>query len=87
MSGAPQTALNRELLVTVRDLPHLVKQRRAFLHRHLEDELHSTLEIGALNTPTIRPGECQTWFLDWFDTKDLRLKHANNPKVNLDDLV
>jgi hypothetical protein len=78
---------DRERLLTLRGLPNLVLQRRDFLHRNLIDSFWSTLEIGALNTPTIRPGECDTHFLDWFHTGELKAKHADNPKIDPADLV
>jgi SAM-dependent methyltransferase len=87
MRGAGRSSLDPELLMSVRDLPDLVKQRREFLYRHLDIEVSSTLEIGTLNTPTIRPGECQASFLDWFSTDELRHKHLTNPRVNTDELV
>jgi len=87
MSVGMPAAFDRELLMTAKELPELVLQRRAFLYRHLHLEIRSTLEIGALNTPTIRPGECQTSFLDWFHTDELRARHQDNPRVNVADLV
>jgi len=84
--GTPAT-FDRELLLSARDLPELVRQRRAFLYRHHDGELRSVLEVGALNTPTIRPGECATSFLDWFHTDELRAKHVENPRVDTGDLV
>lgn len=80
-------AFDRELLMTVSGLPELVVQRRDFLYRNLQHEVSSVLEIGALNTPTIRPDECRTEFLDWFHTDELRTRHLDNPRVNVDDLV
>lgn len=87
MDGTLTTVLDRDLLLSVQELPIVVKQRRAFLHRHFRESLRSALEIGALNTPTIRPGECQTWFMDWFHTDELVAKHADNPKVEIHDIV
>ena len=87
MPGAGTIPLDHELLMSVRDLPELVKQRRGFLYRHLDIEVRSTLEVGTLNTPTIRPGECKTSFLDWFSTDELYARHLSNPKVNTDELV
>lgn len=79
--------LDRERLVSVIELPRLVKWRRSFLHRHLTEPISSTLEVGALNTPTIRPGECATSFLDWFSTEELQNRHADNPAVSVDDIA
>lgn len=79
--------LDRERLLTVKELPRLVKWRRAFLHRHVTVPIGTTLEVGAMNTPTIRPGECHTTFLDWFSTEELRARHIDNPRVSLDDIV
>jgi SAM-dependent methyltransferase len=84
--GVP-AAFDRELLMSVTGLPELVVQRREFLYRNLRHEFSSTLEIGALNSPTIRPGECQTQFLDWFHTDELRARHLDNPRVDVSDLV
>jgi SAM-dependent methyltransferase len=78
---------DREQLLSVRGLPNLVLQRRAFLYRNLFQPFASTLEIGALNTPTIRPGECESHFMDWFHTDELRARHADNPKIDPADLV
>lgn len=79
--------LDKRALVERQDLPRLVKQRRAFLHRTLDIEVSRTMEIGALNTPTVRPDECDTDFLDWFSTEELRVKHATNRTVNTNDIV
>jgi SAM-dependent methyltransferase len=87
MEVGTQGTFDRERLVSARDRPELVRQRRAFLHRNHHGELRSVLEVGALNTPTIRPGECETSFLDWFHTDELRAKHLENPRIDTDDLV
>jgi hypothetical protein len=87
MSAGVPAMFDRELLVSVRDIPILVQQRGHFLYRSLQFEFGSTLEIGALHIPTIRPGECETHFLDRFQSDELRERHRDNPKVNVDDLV
>ena len=84
--GLPRT-FDRERLISVQELPRLVVQRRAFLYDHYQGDLRSALEIGALNTPTIRPGECETAFMDWFSTDELRSLNFDNPKVEVEDLV
>jgi SAM-dependent methyltransferase len=79
--------LKRDQLLDHTGVPRLVRPRREFLHRHLTTDATSTLEIGALNSPTIRPGECDTYFLDWYSTAELREKYRDNPRHPVADLV
>jgi len=81
------STLDLDALTTVRELPLRSKARRAFLARSLHDPVQRSLEIGALNVPTIRPGECDAQFLDWFSTDELRARHKDNPVVPPESIV
>ncbi|NNC81494.1 MAG: methyltransferase domain-containing protein [Acidimicrobiales bacterium] len=81
------SVLDPEVLTTVRELPMRSKARRAFIARTVERPIRRSLEIGALNVPTILPGECDARFLDWFSTDELRARHQNNPVVPPDSIV
>jgi len=45
------------------------------------------LEIGALNTPLVRPSEGNIFFVDHADTKALRDKYAWDPTIKSEDIV
>jgi len=79
--------LDLAALVEVRELPMRSKARRRFLAANLREPVRTSLEIGALNVPTLAPGECDSRFLDWFSTDDLRSRHMNNPVVPPDSIA
>jgi SAM-dependent methyltransferase len=45
------------------------------------------LEIGALNSPLLRPPQANIRFVDHADQAALRAKYANDPNVPIDDIV
>lgn len=45
------------------------------------------LEVGALDHPTLMPGEGDIEYLDYTTTEALRKAHANNPFVKVDQIV
>lgn len=79
--------LDMEEMVAVRQLSRRSKVRRRFLAAHAKRDINSSLEIGALNVPTLLPGECDSRFLDWFSTDHLRARHKDNPVVPPDTIV
>ncbi len=44
-------------------------------------------EIGALAFPLVRPAEGNITYVDWTDTQTLRRNYANDPAVNVDEIV
>ncbi len=79
--------LDMEQMVSLRRISQRARARRRFLASHLTRPISSSLEIGALNVPTILPGECDANFLDWFSTEHLRARHQDNPVVPPDTIV
>jgi Methyltransferase domain len=45
------------------------------------------LEIGALASPLVKPGEGNIFFVDHADTQSIRSKYANDKSVNAEDIV
>lgn len=74
-------------MLAVRELSTRAKSRRRFLADRLDGEINRSLEIGALNVPTLLPTECDARFLDWFSTEDLRARHENNSVVPPETIV
>ncbi len=79
--------LDMEQMITVRELPVRSKVRRKFLAAHVTTDVETSLEIGALNVPTLLPNECDARFLDWFSTDDLRARHKENATVPPESIV
>ena len=74
-------------MVAVRKLSRRSKLRRGFLAAHMDRPISSSLEIGALNVPTLLPDECDVNFLDWFSTEELRTRHRDNEVVPPDTIM
>lgn len=79
--------LDMDQMLAVRALPVRSKARRRFLAARLNRDIASSLEIGALNVPTLLPDECDSNFLDWFSTEELRARHEDNAVVPPDSIV
>lgn len=84
---ATPRSLNIDEMLAVRDLSMRSKARRRFLAARSDRSIESSLEIGALNVPTLLPTECDARFLDWFSTEQLRERHQENSVVPPESII
>lgn len=82
-----ERGLNIDEMLAVRRLPMRSKARRRFLAANVNQSIVTSLEIGALNVPTLLPNECDAKFLDWFSTEQLRARHEENTVVPPESIV